>query len=223
MTDPLVSIVVPVYNGAAFLAECLDSLVAQDYPAVEVVVVDDGSTDGSAEIAARFAKTRVVRREHEGLGRTRNAGVAASAAPLIAFCDSDDLYKPQKIRVQVEYLAAHSEIDLVLCRQDTLFEDGAEHPDWLLPDQVRGDLDGVSATSALFRKEVFDRIQFRTDMEFGTDFNLLVQARTEGLGIALIEESLRVRRIHDDNMTTRHGPALAPMFQSVRDHLRNRR
>ena len=223
MTDRLVSIVVPVYNGAAFLADCLDSLVAQDYPAVEIVVVDDGSTDGSAEIAERNAWARVLRREHEGLAHTRNAGVAASSASLIAFCDADDLYLPQKIRVQVEYLEAHPDVDLVLCRQDTRFEDGAEHPDWLVPDQVRGDLDGVSPTSALYRRHVFDRIRFRTDMEHGSDFNLLVQARTEGFGIALIEESLRVRRIHNDNMTTQYGPALAPMFQSVRDHLRNRR
>jgi hypothetical protein len=123
----------------------------------------------------------------------------------------------------VEYLRAHPDVDLVLCRQETVFEEGVERPDWLIPDQVRGDLDGVSATSALFRRGVFDRIRFRTDMVHGTDFNLLVQARTVGLGIALIEEPLRVRRIHDDNMTTREGPALAPMFESVRDHLRKSR
>ena len=67
---------VAVFNGARFLAECLASLRAQDYPAVEIVVVDDGSTDDSAGIAERFAGVRVLRRPHEGLGRTRNAGIS---------------------------------------------------------------------------------------------------------------------------------------------------
>jgi glycosyltransferase involved in cell wall biosynthesis len=224
MAARLVSIVVPVFNGADFLGECLDSLVGQDYDGpIEIVVVDDGSTDESAAIAARYPGVLVVAREHEGLGRTRNAGIDASTGELIAFCDADDFYRPHKVRVQVEYLDAHPDVDLVLCRQDTVFEDGAEHPDWLIPDQVRGDLDGVSPTSALYRRAVFDTIRFRTDMVHGTDFNLLVQARTAGFGIALVEEPLRVRRIHGDNMTTREGPALAPMFQSVRDHLRKTR
>lgn len=221
MTQPLVSVVVPVYNGASFLGECLQSLLAQDYPAVEIVVVDDGSTDQSPAIAERFRAVRVLRRAHEGLGPTRNAGIAAATGPLIGFCDADDVWKPEKTRIQVDYLRAHPEVDLVLCRQDTVFEDGAEHPDWLLPDQARRDLDGVSPTSALFRREVFDRIEFRADMDTGTDFNVLVRARSAGFGIALIEDSLRVRRIHGDNMTTRLGPAMAPMFQTVREHLRD--
>ncbi|HXY92513.1 MAG TPA: glycosyltransferase family A protein [Acidimicrobiia bacterium] len=223
MAPPLVTAVVPVYNGAAFLAECLGSLLAQDYEALEIVVVDDGSTDGSAAIADGFDGVRVLRRGHTGLGATRNVGVHAGNGAFIGFCDADDVWKPQKARVQAAYLLAHPEVDLVLCRQDTVFEDGAAHPDWLLPDQARGDLDGVSPTSALFRRAVFDRIRFRTDMESGTDFNLLVQARTAGLGMALLEESLRVRRIHDDNMTTRVGAAMQPMFQTVREHLRERR
>src|SRR5262245_58761478 len=108
MTAPLVSIVVPVFNGADYLAECLDSLVAQDYQGeVEVVVVDDCSTDESADVGARYPRARVLRRDHEGLAPTRNAGIAASTGALIAFCDADDRYKPNKIRVQVDYLDAH--------------------------------------------------------------------------------------------------------------------
>jgi glycosyltransferase involved in cell wall biosynthesis len=218
-----VSVVVPVWNGARFLAECLESLLAQDHPAVEVVVVDDGSTDQSAAIAEGYAGVRLVRRDHRGLGATRNAGIDAASAPLIGFCDADDTWRPHKASVQVAYLAAHPEVDLVLCRQDTVFEPGVEAPDWLIPDQRFGDLDGVSPTSALFHRRVFDRLRYRTDMATGTDFNLLVRARSEGLAVALIEDSLRTRRIHDDNMTTRVGAARAGMFESVRDHLRSRR
>lgn len=212
---------VPVWNGGRFLGECLESLVAQDYPAMEVVVVDDGSTDGSADLAEAFPAVRVLRRPHEGLGASRNAGIAASTGALIGFCDADDSWKPQKARVQVEYLAANPACGVVLCRQETVVEPGVRPPGWLVPDQIRGDLDGVSPTSGLFRREVLERLGgFRTDMEMGADFNLLVRARTAGFGIALLEQPLGVRRIHDDNMTTRHGGARKEMFETVRQHRR---
>lgn len=219
----LVSVVVPVFNGERFIAECLDSLLAQDYPAVEVVVVDDGSSDGSADLAGTFAGVRVVRRPHLGLGATRNAGIAASAGSLIGFCDADDTWKPQKARVQVEYLDAHPACAVVLCRQDTIVEPGVGVPPWLIPDQVRGDLDGVSATSGLFRRHLLEHVGgFSTDMETGTDFNLLVRARAAGFAVELVEQPLRTRRIHDDNMTTRLGGGLEAMFRTVREHARRR-
>jgi glycosyltransferase involved in cell wall biosynthesis len=219
----LVSVVVPVYNGARFLPRCIESLSAQDHPDVEIVVVDDGSSDDSAQIARRLG-ARVVRRPHEGLAPTRNAGIEAARGALIGFCDADDHWKPQKARLQAAHLHAHPQTAIVLCRHETSFEPGVEAPDWLIPDQVRGDLDGVSPTSGLFRREALVRLGgFRSDFESnGSDFNVLVRARTEGLQIALLDEPLFVRRIHDDNMTTREGAAKAAMFRSVREHLRAR-
>jgi glycosyltransferase involved in cell wall biosynthesis len=218
-----VSVVVPVFNGVLYLAECLESLLAQDHPALEIVVVDDGSSDGSADMAEGFSGTRVLRRAHEGLAATRNAGIRESTGSLIGFCDADDTWKPTKARVQADYLETHAECGVVLCRQDTRVEAGVTPPAWLLPDQIRGDLDGVSPTSGLFRREVLEQLGgFTTTMDMGTDFNLLVRARAAGIGIALIEESLRVRRIHDNNMTTRLGDAKADMFRTVREHVRRR-
>ena len=105
MAPTLVSVIVPVYNGARFLGACIESLLEQDHPAIEVVVVDDGSTDGSAAIAHGYDGVRVVERPHEGLAPTRNAGLQAATGPLIGFCDSDDRWKPTKARRQllVEY------------------------------------------------------------------------------------------------------------------------
>jgi len=225
VTPVLVSVIVPVLNGARFLGECLGSLIAQDHPALDIVVVDAGSTDGSAQLAEGFSGVRVLRRANEGLSASRNAGLGAAAGPLIGFCDSDDVWKPDKARRQVEYLEAHPDVGVVLCRQDTMFEPGAAWPDWLRPDQVRGDLDGVSPTSGLFRRAVFDRLGgFRGMDQLGTEFDLelLIRARAAGLPIALLEDALCVRRIHGDNLTSRSEPFLAPMFKVVRDHLRSR-
>ena len=225
--DPLVTVVVPVFDGARFLAACLDSLVAQEHRSLEIVVVDDGSTDESAAIAEGYSyedsRVGVLRRAHEGLGASRNAGIEAGHGALIGFCDADDTWKPNKASAQVAHLDAHPEVDIALCRQDTVIEPGTEMPDWLIPDQRYRDLDGVSPTSALFRRPVFERLRYRTDMDTGTDFDLLIRARAAGFGIAVLDEVLRTRRIHDDNMTTRHGPSKADLFASVRSHLRDRR
>jgi glycosyltransferase involved in cell wall biosynthesis len=220
MGDPLVSVVVPVFDGARFLSECLASLVAQHHPAMEILVVDDGSTDDSAAIADGYPEVRVLRRAHEGLGATRNAGVEAAIGDLISFCDSDDWWKPTKASVIVAHLAAHPDVDIALCRQDTHFEPGVERPDWLNVDQRFGDLDGVQPTSGLFRRRVFEQLRYRTDMPAGSDFNLLVQARAAGFGIAVVDEVLQYRRIHGSSMTDRLGTGYDDMFRTVRDHLR---
>jgi glycosyltransferase involved in cell wall biosynthesis len=195
-------------------------LLTQDHPAVEIIVVDDGSSDDSAEIAEAFGEVRVLRRPHEGLPTTRNAGIRASTGSLIGFCDADDRWYPNKASVQVDYLHAHPACNIVLCRQDTTFEPGATPPTWLMRDQVRGDLDGVSPTSGLMRREVLDHLGgFKTTMDVG-DFDLLIRARAAGFEIALIEQPLRVRRIHDDNMSGRVLVAKTEMFQTVRAHVR---
>jgi glycosyltransferase involved in cell wall biosynthesis len=90
---PLVSCVIPVYNGGRWLAETLDSVLAQTYRNCEILVVDDGSTDDSAEVASRFAGSGdgLVRKANGGTASARNLGVARSRGELIAFLDADDL------------------------------------------------------------------------------------------------------------------------------------
>ena len=105
-TSPLVSIVVPVYNGARFLAECLDSLLAQDYPAVEVIVVDDGSRDGTRAIAERYPHFRLITHENRGLSAARNDGIQAARGDVVAFTDADCAVDPDWLTYLVARLCA---------------------------------------------------------------------------------------------------------------------
>ena len=99
---PLLSVVVPVYQVEAYLEECLDSLISMRYRNVEIVVVDDGSTDGSAAIAERYRaqddRVRVVRQENAGLGAARNRGIQEATGDLVTFVDSDDTVTAQRLR-----------------------------------------------------------------------------------------------------------------------------
>jgi glycosyltransferase involved in cell wall biosynthesis len=94
VSNPLVSVVTPVYNGEAFLRETLESIFAQDYEPFEVIVVDDGSTDGSAAIARSYPAARYIRQHNQGPAAARNAGIAAARGEFLAFVDADDVALP---------------------------------------------------------------------------------------------------------------------------------
>lgn len=109
---PHVSIVVPAYNTLKSLPETIASLLAQTYADFEVIVVDDGSTDGTADwvLAHPDPRLRLVRQANRGLAGARNGGIIAARGTLIGFCDGDDLWEPAKLEMHVAYLAAHPEV-----------------------------------------------------------------------------------------------------------------
>lgn len=143
MSDtPDVSVVVPTYQRAALLGASLDSLLAQEGVALEVVVVDDGSTDGTAEFLAAHPDPRVrpVIRPHGGIAAARNAGIAAARAPYVAFHDSDDTALPGRLAVPVAHLRAHPDVDVVIQNGLLLSPEGAPEGAaelWIAPDVAR--------------------------------------------------------------------------------------
>ncbi|NEX22623.1 glycosyltransferase [Thiorhodococcus mannitoliphagus] len=114
---PHVSVIMPSYNAAPYIAEAIDSVLSQDYPNKELIVIDDGSTDNTVEIVRAYeARLRLIRQENQGSAVARNAGLAASQGELIAFLDSDDCWLPGKLTAQVSYLRDHPEIGVVFSR-----------------------------------------------------------------------------------------------------------
>jgi len=105
--DPFrVAVVVPVRDGAPWLAEAIESVLAQEHAASETIVVDDGSTDASATVARSFgARVRVVAQPPLGAGAARNRGVAETTSPWLAFLDADDRWRPEKLRAQRDAIA----------------------------------------------------------------------------------------------------------------------
>lgn len=111
---PLVSVVIPVYNGQRHLRQALDSVFAQTYPSLEVIAVNDGSTDGSAEILAGYGdRLVVIDQANAGVGAARNAGIAGARGELVAFLDQDDWWQPEKIERQVALFLADEGLGLV--------------------------------------------------------------------------------------------------------------
>ena len=110
---PLVSVVVPAYNQADFLAETIESVLAQSYPHFELVVVNDASPDHTDDIVGRFTDPRLSYVRHDvnrGLPAARNSGMRASNGEIIALLDADDLFLPEKLRHHVDFFQQHPEI-----------------------------------------------------------------------------------------------------------------
>src|SRR5437867_1657728 len=162
--QPRVSVVIPVYNGERYLGETIQSVLDQTYRHFEVIVVDDGSTDGSAAVAKRFGEAvRYVSRPNGGVCKARNTGMAAARGSYLAFLDQDDLWLPEKLAVQVAYLESHREVGAVYCqcgvigkakRGSTLYYAGP----------VKNDVVGIMKgpyllmTATMFRTELLRKI-----------------------------------------------------------------
>ncbi len=109
--SPRFSVVIPAFNAAATLARAIESVRAQNWPAHEILVVDDGSTDATAEVAAGFDGVRLIRQRNRGVSVARNAGAAAATGDWLAFLDADDWYAPDRIRLHAEWIAEGAPLD----------------------------------------------------------------------------------------------------------------
>jgi glycosyltransferase involved in cell wall biosynthesis len=203
--DPLVSVIVPCYNGAPFLEEALRSALSQTYPEVEIIVVDDGSTDQSPEIAQRFP-VRYIRQENRGLTPTRNLGVRESRGTYIVFLDADDRLKPEAIETGVRMLEHRPECAMAVGDHHFIAADGsylaesrkdclpAYHYEALLKSNF---IEMIS--SVLFRRSIFEQVGgFDTNLRVAEDYELYLRiARAHPICChpAIVAEY----RIHDTN------------------------
>ena len=114
--DVRVSVIVPAYNASDFIGEALDSIIAQTLDEIEIIVVDDGSTDHTAEIVKSYgSRVLYIWQENGGCAMARNRGIRASSGECLSFLDADDIYTPDRIARQVEFMERHPHDDLVFC------------------------------------------------------------------------------------------------------------
>lgn len=217
MPTPLVTVIVASYNGERFLRETLESLFAQDFASFEVVFVDDGSEDRTAEIANSFP-LRYVHQPNKGLPAARNTGLAEAKGDLIAFLDDDDLLPPGKLRIQSSYLLDHPATGCVLGRQEWIFEDGVEPPE-LSRDPIYGELGGIQLVSAMIRRHVLQEVDgFDPSYRYAEDRDLFIRLREHGVEIAVLPDVVLHKRLHGANMTM-NPPAKHPMLRSLHEKL----
>jgi glycosyltransferase involved in cell wall biosynthesis len=196
--EPSVSVVIPVLDGERFLAQAIVTALEQTHRPLETIVVDDGSSDRSAEIAEELG-VLVLRRPHRGVSAARNAGIAAARGQLVALLDADDRWPADRLAVQVDRLRRRPELGFVLGRARILLEPGTPRPEWFTDDLDAGE-SMLALATILARREVFDRIGgFDESTEICEDLEWLARARDAGIPYDVLDDVVLEYRFHGAN------------------------
>ena len=211
---------VPVYNGERFVAAALTSVLAQSYPVVEVVVVDDGSDDLSGAVAAQFGPPiRVVRQPHAGIGAARGHAVSLVGADVVVLLDADDLLTPRSVQARVELLHARPQIDIVYGQIRSFREHAGGQP--LALDEPRP---AHTVGAMLIRRGAFERVgPFARGLHVAEGLDWLLRAHELGLREATVDEQVQWRRVHPANNSLLHRQAMAEFPRALKASLDRRR
>jgi len=229
--SPLVSVVIPAYNAADYIAAAVASVLEQDYPNREVIVVDDGSTDDTpAVLAAHDSHIRRITQANAGVAAARNRGIEAAAGEYIAFLDADDVWLPGKLAVQVAYMERHGDVDMVQGRWEEWWpaadgsgfapketvaaappRDGREPPPlvadrsgWIYHRLLTGFI--VFTSVVMARRRLIEQLgPFDTHLPIGEDFEYWLRA-SRHTEIHTLDRPMALYRQHRES-TTRGVPA----------------
>jgi glycosyltransferase involved in cell wall biosynthesis len=225
-----VSVIMPAYQAEAYIGEAIESALAQDHDALELIIVDDGSTDRTAEIAHEVARgherghaVTVISRTNGGAGAARNTGVEHARGEFVAFHDADDLWPADRLSGQVAHLRANPRVGMVLGLMQ-LFTPAGVTPQAHSP---RSDADGLVShhpSTALVRRELFDSVgPFDESLRIGHDIDWMSRAKDAGAGLAHVDRVVLHYRVHPQNTTSDVQTNTIDMLRSMRSSVQRKR
>jgi len=220
---PLVSIIIPAYNAGTFLSEAVQSAVGQGYRPLEVIIVDDGSTDRTAQVATGLGEpVRYVHQTNAGPAAARNRGLGMARGDVIAFLDADDLWADGALEVQIACLAANAQADIAqgLTQLFRLTEpEGARRfqpfgEPWHL----------MSLGAAAVRRAVFDKVGlFDEGMRSAEDLDWFLRAKEAGVALVRHQRVVLQYRLHGENVTRQKAWRDAHLAAAFKKSLDRRR
>ena len=216
MASAQVSVIIPVRNGESYLGEAIASVRRQSRAPLEIVIVDDGSTDGTAAVVETLGSDiRLIRQPHSGVTVSRNRGVRAARGDLIAFLDCDDVWTDGKLATQVPILLEHSDIQVALGHTRRMWtpaaRDGASSGLRMTEPEL-----ALHLGAALIRRSTFETIgAFDETLPRAEDWDWFMRLRERGALVVVHPEVTLLYRRHGGNMSNEWGeagPALVGMI-----------
>jgi glycosyltransferase involved in cell wall biosynthesis len=222
--NPLVSIIIPLHNGASFIHRALDSILSQTYTHFEVILVDDGSTDEGATIAANHPlEIKVLYQPNLRQAAARNLGLAQAKGKYIAFLDQDDEWLPTKLAEQVSILNSHPGISWVTCNQVLKLPDRAQLPSWLGQELLQ-EHSSIMPSSWLVRAHVLAASgPFDTRLTAGEDTDLIVRWRHMSYEHANVDKLLLYKHQHSENASLNLEDMRKGIFEILRKKTRHKK
>jgi glycosyltransferase involved in cell wall biosynthesis len=195
-----ISVIIPVYNGAPYLAEAIESVLTQTQPPAEIIVVDDGSTDDSAKIARTYGPPiRCLQQAKSGQSAARNRGIEQAAGDLLAFLDADDLWLPDKLEHQTAALSTTPYPDMVFGQVEQFCSPSV--PANLQFSDAGRVMNGLHIGAMLIKAEAFHRVgPLRTDLSVGEFVDWYSRAQGKNLVGQTLPVVVVRRRLHEHNM-----------------------
>jgi glycosyltransferase involved in cell wall biosynthesis len=221
-TDATVSVIVTFWNREQYLAEAIESVLAQNCP-LELVLVDDGSTDTSTEIARRFVPPgRLVQQENRGPAGAANTGVRNASGEFVAFCDSDDLWMAGKLEAQLAALAADPGLDFVFGQAEEFLSPEMD-PATVRTRALRGVTPAAVPSAAVVRRALFEELgPFDETLQSGAWVDWYARARMAGARECFVTELVLRRRIHARNNFAAQENAALGYLRALRPLVRKR-
>ena len=220
-----ISIIIPVWNGEKYVAEAIESALRQDYQEKEIIVVNDGSTDRTAEVIQQFAhQIRVLTQENKGLGASRNAAVRISTGDYLAFLDHDDIWTANKLSLQMDALIASKEDPLIFSQvKQFICPTMSEEERKKIIVNLEA-LPGHIAGTLLISKNRFQQIgEFIEEKQLGEFIEWYLRALEQKVPMFMVNEVTYYRRIHQDNMGRRDLSKRGDYLRILKSSLDRRR
>jgi glycosyltransferase involved in cell wall biosynthesis len=221
---PLISVMTGVYNGAAYLGEAIESVLAQDYRPLELIVVDDGSDDGSGDVARRYPEVRCVSQERRGAGAARNRAVEHASGDFFAFLDADDRFTPGKLSRQMEALSADPALDVVFGHvREFVSPELSEEQRRLVRPPAPEPQPWTAPNLMLIRRASFERVGPFSETLRIADIVEWYSRAQEMLQSVVLQDVVLERRLHTQNSGLREQASRPEYLEVVRAALERRR
>jgi glycosyltransferase involved in cell wall biosynthesis len=216
----LVSVVMAVKNGERYLAQAIESVLAQTYQAFEIILVDDSSNDDTEKIARSYSQVRYLRQAaNHGIAIARNIGIEMARGELMAFLSHDDLWLQGKLSKQVDCFVHDPELQYTLTWFRYFLEPGCPVPPGFNPELLGRSLIGRIPETVVARRQLFDQIgNFNNDFYFANDVDWFARAKDHAAPMTIVPEVLLLKRLHDANVTYNskaNGELLGLLKQSI--------
>jgi len=224
---PLISCIVPVFNGERFLKEALDNIFEQSYRPLEVIVVDDGSTDGTKAVASSFGdKIRYLWQSNAGPWVARNFGVSSAKGEFVAFLDADDLWHKEKLSSQISRFQERPELDVSVSMIQNFWVSELLQEELKFKDDRRSKpIPGYVCPGMLVRRSQFDHVGiFNKDLQHAAATDWFLRADRNGTVVELLPEVLVFRRLHQLNRSRIHASNSQNEYLKIlQTHIKERR